>query len=64
MAKKTVTVNNVAPDVDAEPDQTGVRRGAMASLCGVWTDPARSADSPYDRSVRLMTNSSQWASSV
>jgi len=41
-----VTVNNVAPSVDAGPDQTVYRNGA-ARVSGTWTDPAGSLDNPY-----------------
>ena len=41
-----VTVNNVAPVVNAGPDQT-VYRNDVVTLSGTWTDPAGAADNPY-----------------
>ena len=45
-ASFAVTVNNVAPVVNAGADQT-VFRNATVTLSGTWTDPAGAADSPY-----------------
>jgi hypothetical protein len=45
-------VNNVAPIVDAGPDQT-VFRNEVVALSGTWTDPAGSLDDPYNWSWDL-----------
>ncbi|MEM7131540.1 MAG: Ig-like domain-containing protein [Chloroflexota bacterium] len=42
----TVTVQNVAPVVDAGPDQQ-VFRNEPVSLTGTWTDPAEALDNVY-----------------
>ncbi len=42
----TVTISNVAPTVDAGPDQTVFRYDVVA-LSGAWTDPAGSLDELY-----------------
>ena len=42
----TSIVNNVAPTVNAGPDQT-VYRNAVVTVSGSWTDPAGAADNPY-----------------
>jgi len=41
-----LTVNNVAPTVNAGPDQT-VFRNAVVTVSGSWSDPAGAADNPY-----------------
>ncbi len=41
-----LTVNNVAPTVNAGPDQT-VFRNDVVTVSGSWTDPAAAADNPY-----------------
>jgi hypothetical protein len=41
-----VTVDNVAPTVDAGPDQTVYRNDAV-TVSGTWTDPAGSLDDRY-----------------
>lgn len=45
-ADATVTVANIAPDVEAGADQT-VQRGAAVALSGAWSDPAGALDAPY-----------------
>lgn len=42
----TITVNNVAPEVDAGPAQT-VYRNDVVNLSGTFTDPAEGLDDPY-----------------
>jgi hypothetical protein len=41
-----LTVNNVAPTVNAGPDQS-VFRNDVVNLSGSWSDPAGAADNPY-----------------
>lgn len=48
----SITVYNVAPDVDAGPDQT-VYRNDSVTVSGNWVDPAGALDEPYSWSWDL-----------
>jgi hypothetical protein len=48
----SVTVDNVAPNVEASADQTVYRYGDV-TVTGTWTDPARDYDEPYEWSWDL-----------